>query len=240
MSNSKIEWTDTTWNPTTGCTKVSPGCNYCYAERFSKRLKSMGMEKYKNGFEITLHNDILDLPLHWKNPRFIFVDSMSDLFHEKVPLEFIKQVFSTMHKAKQHRFQILTKRSDRLLKLSNELEWTSNIWLGVSVENNDFIHRINHLRKTNAKIKFVSYEPLIGAITNLDLTNMDWVIVGGESGPGARPMKRIWVEQIRNKCISEDIPFFFKQWGGTMKKRNGRELDGRTWEEMPLDIPITS
>ena len=233
MSNSKIEWTDTTWNPTTGCTKISPGCKYCYAERFSRRLKAMGTEKYKNGFKVTLHDDVVKLPFNWKTPRFVFVDSMSDLFHEDIPLDFIKNVFSTMNKANHHIYQILTKRSERMLELSTELDWPSNIWLGVSVENNDYAYRINHLRKTNAMTKFISFEPLIGPITELDINGIDWVIVGGESGPGARPIIKEWVEQIRDKCTEEDIPFFFKQWGGTIKKRTGRKLDGRTWEEMP-------
>lgn len=233
MSNSKIEWTDTTWNPTTGCTKISPGCKYCYAERFSRRLKAMGTEKYKNGFKVTLHDDVVKLPFNWKTPRFVFVDSMSDLFHEDIPLDFIKNVFSTMNKANHHIYQILTKRSERMLELSTELDWPSNIWLGVSVENNDYTYRINHLRKTNAMTKFISFEPLIGPITELDINGIDWVIVGGESGPGARPIIKEWVEQIRDKCTEEDIPFFFKQWGGTIKKRTGRKLDGRTWEEMP-------
>lgn len=236
MSDSKIEWTDTTWNPTTGCTKISPGCKYCYAERFSSRLKAMGTEKYRNGFKVTLHDDAVLLPFKWKTPRFVFVDSMSDLFHEDIPLDFIKKVFSTMYKANHHIYQILTKRSERMQKLSSELNWPPNIWLGVSVENTDYIYRINHLRKTHAMIKFISFEPLIGPIIELDLSGIDWVIVGGESGPGARPINKVWVEQIRDKCTEEDIPFFFKQWGGTIKKRNGRKLDGRTWEEMPEGV----
>lgn len=233
MADSKIEWTDTTWNPTTGCTKISPGCNFCYAERLSKRLRAMGVQKYANAFEVTLHWDTLELPLHWKRPRFVFVDSMSDLFHPSIPEEFIQQVFSVMREAKQHRFQVLTKRSERLNELSPEIEWTPNIWMGVSVENAEYVHRIQHLRKTDAYMKFLSLEPLLGPIPDLDLNEIDWVIVGGESGPGARPMKEEWVLQIRNRCILAGVPFFFKQWGGTVKKRTGRVLDGKTWDEMP-------
>ncbi|RLC69459.1 MAG: hypothetical protein DRI81_20435 [Chloroflexi bacterium] len=234
MADSKIEWTDTTWNPTTGCTKVSPGCKFCYAERFSKRLKAMGVQKYANAFDVTLHRDTLELPLHWKRPRFVFVDSMSDLFHESVPEEFIQEVFSVMRKASQHRFQVLTKRSERLHNLSSSLEWTPNIWMGVSVENDEYVHRINHLKQTDAYVKFLSLEPLLGPVPSLDLIDIDWVIVGGESGPGARSMKEEWVFQIRDKCVAAGVPFFFKQWGGTVKKRTGRVLDGRTWNEMPV------
>ena len=197
----------------------------------------MGIKKYANGFDVTLHKKTLKLPLHWRRPRFVFVDSMSDLFHELVPEEFIQEVFSVMHKASQHRFQILTKRSERLKNLSSSLEWTSNIWLGVSVENNEYSYRIEHLKQTGAHVKFLSLEPLLGPISSLDLTNIDWVIVGGESGPGARPMKEEWVLEIRDKCVAAGVPFFFKQWGGTVKKRTGRVLDGKTWDEMPVAIP---
>ncbi len=234
LSSSKIEWTDTTWNPTTGCTKISPGCQNCYAERFSKRLRAMGTEKYKNGFHVTTHEDILDLPLKWKNPKFVFVDSMSDLFHEDIPLDFINQVFHTMGKANQHIFQILTKRSERMHDLSGKLNWHKNIWLGVSVENDAFTYRIDHLRRTEANIKFISFEPLIGPIVDLNLRGIDWVIVGGESGSGSRVIKKEWVESIKDICTKEEVPFFFKQWGGINKKKNGRKLNGRIWEEMPL------
>jgi protein gp37 len=234
MTDSKIEWTDTTWNPTTGCTKVSPGCSLCYAERLSKRLRAMGVKKYIDAFEVTLHRDTLELPLHWKQPRFVFVDSMSDLFHESIPDEFIHDVFSVMREAGQHRFQILTKRSERLHELSPELEWTPNIWMGVSVENDEYAYRIQHLRQTGAYVKFLSLEPLLGPVPSLDLTEIDWVIVGGESGPGARPMKEEWVLEIRDRCAAAAVPFFFKQWGGTVKKRTGRVLDGKTWDEMPV------
>lgn len=194
----------------------------------------MGVHKYANAFEVTLHWDTLDLPLKWKRSRFVFVDSMSDLFHESVPYEFIQEVFSVMREARQHRFQILTKRSERLQELSPELEWTPNIWMGVSVENGEYVHRIEHLKQTGAHVKFLSLEPLLGPVPSLDLTEIDWVIVGGESGPGARPMKEEWVLQIRDRCIMAAVPFFFKQWGGAVKKRTGRVLDGKTWDEMPV------
>lgn len=234
MADSRIEWTDTTWNPTTGCTKVSPGCKYCYAERFSKRLNAMGVRKYADIFDVTLHRDTLKLPLHWRRPRFVFVDSMSDLFHESVPEEFIQSVFSIMGQASQHRFQVLTKRSERLCYIASRLEWTPNVWMGVSVENHEFTYRIDHLRQTGARLKFLSLEPLLGAIPNLDLAEIDWVIVGGESGPGARPMNEEWVLEIRDRCVAAGVPFFFKQWGGPAKKRTGRVLGGRTWNEMPV------
>jgi len=233
MANSKIEWTDASWNPTSGCTKVSPGCKFCYAERLSKRLNAMGVKKYANAFEVTLHENVLDLPLQWKRPRLIFVDSMSDLFHELIPEQFIQKVFAVMRKADWHQFQVLTKRSERLLQLSSRIEWTPNIWMGVSVENSDYAYRIEHLRRTSAHLKFLSLEPLLGPLPNLNLIDIDWVIVGGESGPNARPMKREWVLQIRDQCVVAEKPFFFKQWGGPVKKRSGRILDGRTWDEMP-------
>jgi len=237
--NSSIEWTESTWNPITGCTKVSPGCKFCYAERMAKRLKAMGSANYENGFKLTLHEHVLELPLTWKKPQTIFVNSMSDLFHKNVPLEFIQKMFDVMNKAYWHKFQILTKRSERLFELDplftrlGRAGWTDNIWMGVSVENENYTYRINHLRYTNAKVKFLSIEPLIGPIEQLDLTNINWVIVGGESGPGARPMKEEWVIKIRDECKRAKVPFFFKQWGGVNKKKNGRVLKGRTWEEMP-------
>lgn len=231
--NSSIEWTESTWNPITGCTKVSPGCKFCYAERMAKRLKAMGSANYENGFKLTLHEHALELPLSWKKPQTIFVNSMSDLFHKNVPLEFIQKIFDVMNKAYWHKFQILTKRSERLFELDPLLTWTDNIWMGVSVENQDYTYRIDHLRYTNAKVKFLSIEPLVGPIENLDLTNINWVIVGGESGPGSRPMKEEWVITIRDECRKARVPFFFKQWGGVNKKKNGRVLKGRTWEEMP-------
>ena len=231
--NSSIEWTESTWNPITGCTKVSPGCKFCYAERMAKRLKTMGSANYENGFKLTLHEHVLELPLTWKKPQTIFVNSMSDLFHKNVPLEFIQKMFDVMNKAYWHKFQILTKRSERLFELDPLLTWTDNIWMGVSVENENYTYRIDHLRYTNAKVKFLSIEPLIGPIEKPDLTNINWVIVGGESGPGARPMKEDWVIKIRDECRKAKVPFFFKQWGGINKKKTGRFLEGRTWDELP-------
>lgn len=230
---STIEWTESTWNPITGCNKISPGCKFCYAERMAKRLKAMGSENYKNGFKLTLQEHALALPLTWKKPQTIFVNSMSDLFHKDVPVSFVKKTFEVMNKADWHRFQVLTKRSDTLLKLSPELSWTENIWMGVSVENQDYTFRVDDLRQTNAHIKFLSIEPLIGRINDLDLTNIDWVIVGGESGPGARPIEEEWVVRIKDICKEAKVPFFFKQWGGVNKKKNGRTLKGKIWSEMP-------
>lgn len=232
-NNSKIEWTESTWNPITGCTKISPGCKHCYAERMSIRLKAMGQPNYVNGFRLTLHEQVLEMPLRWKRPQTIFVNSMSDLFHKGVPFEFVSKIFDVMVRASHHRFQVLTKRSNRLLELSPKLTWPSNVWMGVSVENSDYLFRIEHLRQTDAKIKFVSFEPLLGPIHDLDLEGIDWVIVGGESGPKARPLDPEWVREIRNHCLSAEVPFFFKQWGGVIKKRTGRVLDGRTWDQMP-------
>lgn len=231
---STIEWTESTWNPITGCTKVSPGCKFCYAERMAKRLKAMGSANYANGFKLSLHEHALELPLSWKKPQTIFVNSMSDLFHKNVPFEFVQKMFEVMNKASWHRFQILTKRSERLAELSNKLNWTENIWMGVSVENEDYTYRIDDLRKTEAFVKFLSIEPLIGPIEKMDLTRIDWVIVGGESGPGARPLKEEWVVTIRDNCIQSGVPFFFKQWGGVNKKKAGRIIQGKTWSEMPL------
>ena len=230
---SQIEWTEATWNPVTGCKKISPGCKHCYAERLSKRLKAMGQANYKNGFKLTLQPQMLELPLKWKKPQTIFVNSMSDLFHTDVPLDYIQQVFDVMKRAHWHRFQVLTKRSDRLAELSSELEWTPNIWMGVSVESQKYVHRIDDLRKTGAEVKFLSLEPLLGPLTNLDLMEIDWAIVGGESGYGARPIKEDWVLEIRRQCKDYNVPFFFKQWGGFNKKKTGRLLEGRTYDEMP-------
>ncbi|MCL5998526.1 MAG: phage Gp37/Gp68 family protein [Chloroflexi bacterium] len=237
-TKSAIEWTESTWNPLTGCTKISPGCQHCYAERMALRLKAMGQPNYANGFKLTLHEQVLELPLQWKKPQTIFVNSMSDLFHKDVPLDFIKKVFDVMRRAHWHRFQVLTKRSERLAELSSDLPWASNIWMGVSVENERYAFRIDHLRETGAQVKFLSLEPLLGPLNHLDLDHINWVIVGGESGPGARPLERSWVVDIRDQCKSAGVPFFFKQWGGANKKRAGRELDGRTWDEMP-EIPVT-
>jgi len=232
-TKSTIEWTEATWNPVTGCNKISPGCKHCYAERLSKRLKAMGQANYRNGFKLTLQPRMLELPLKWKKPQTIFVNSMSDLFHKDVPLDYIQQVFDVMKRAHWHRFQVLTKRADRLAELSSELEWASNIWMGVSVENQKYTPRIDDLRKTGAKTKFLSLEPLLGPLKNLDLSEIDWVIVGGESGYGARPMLLNWVTSIREQCQRAGVAFFFKQWGGFNKKKTGRMLEGKTWDEMP-------
>ena len=234
--DSSIEWTDITWNPVTGCSKISPGCKHCYAERMSIRLQAMGQKKYINGFKVTLHEQALDAPLKWKDPRVIFVNSMSDLFHEEVSEEFIKRVFGVMSQAHWHTFQILTKRSQRLKDLSSALPWKPNMWMGVSVETEEYSFRIDDLRDTKAGIKFLSLEPLLGPLLSLDLKEIDWAIVGGESGPGARAMKKAWVVSIQKQCIRQGVPFFFKQWGGVNKKKAGRLLDGRTWDEMPFTM----
>jgi len=232
-TGSSIEWTESTWNPLTGCTKISPGCKHCYAERMAKRLKAMSQPNYVNGFKLTTHEDALELPLRWKKPQTIFVNSMSDLFHEDVPDTFILAAFDVMRRASWHRFQVLTKRSERLTEISPHLPWVANIWMGVSVENADYTFRIDHLRQTGAHTKFLSLEPLLGSLPDLDLSGIDWAIVGGESGPGARPMDREWVIDIQHQCQQANVPFFFKQWGGVQKKKAGRKLEGRTWDEMP-------
>lgn len=234
-SNSSIEWTEATWNPVTGCNKVSPGCKFCYAERMSDRLQKMGNPKYVNGFELTIQEKALDIPLKWKKPQTIFVNSMSDLFHTGVDEPYIQAVFDVMRRAFWHRFQVLTKRSERLAGVSPRIDWPPNVWMGVSVEREDYTYRIDHLRQTGARIKFLSLEPLLGPLPNLDLSGIDWTIVGGESGPGSRPIKEEWVIDIRNQCSRDDVPFFFKQWGGTNKKRSGRILQGKTWDGMPTD-----
>ncbi|HUT28392.1 MAG TPA: phage Gp37/Gp68 family protein [Sedimentisphaerales bacterium] len=231
---SKIEWTESTWNPVTGCTKISIGCRHCYAERFALRLQAAGSRNYANGFQVTLHPHVLKMPLRWRQPRTIFVNSMSDLFHRGVDSDFIRKVFAVMVEASHHRFQVLTKRSYRLLQLSAELPWPQNVWMGVTVENADYAFRIDHLRQTPAAIKFISFEPLLGPVPNVDLEGIDWVIVGGESGPGARPMQAEWATDIRDQCLAAGVPFFFKQWGGINKKKNGRTLDGRVWNQTPL------
>jgi len=232
-THSSIEWTESTWNPLTGCTKISPGCKHCYAERMALRLKAMGQPNYRNGFQVTLHEHALELPLSWKKPQMIFVNSMSDLFHQDVPIEFIQRVFDVMHQASWHTFQVLTKRSKRLRELDSKTNWSSNVWMGVSVENEKYALRIDDLRQTRACTRFLSLEPLLGPLPNLDLHGINWVIVGGESGPGARPIEEEWVIDIKNQCRKAHIPFFFKQWGGFNKKRAGRTLQGRTWDEMP-------
>ncbi len=233
MAQSSIEWTEMTWNPTTGCTKVSQGCKFCYAEVMSKRLQAMGVEKYKDNFEVRTHPEALKIPYTWKQSKVVFVNSMSDLFHQEVPLSFIKQVFEVMNDNPQHVFQVLTKRAERLLELHTELKWTHNIWMGVSVENEAVAERIDYLRDTNARVKFLSLEPLLGPLNHLNLTNIDWVIVGGESGHRPRPMDADWVLDIQEQCNKAKVAFFFKQWGGKNKKANGRLLNGRTYDEMP-------
>ena len=230
---STIEWTESTWNPVTGCTKISPGCKNCYAERMALRLHAMGQPNYRNGFDVTTHEHALNLPLRRKKPQTIFVNSMSDLFHEAVPTDFIKKVFEVMVRARQHRFQILTKRSNRLRDLSAELPWSDNIWAGVSVENRNCVYRLDDLRGIPAAVRFVSMEPLLGSLGCLNLNQIDWVIVGGESGPRARPVDGDWVREIRDQCETAEVPFFFKQWGGTRKKKSGRELDGKIYDGVP-------
>lgn len=232
--NSSIEWTEATWNPVTGCTKISPGCKHCYAERMAKRLKAMGQRRYRNGFDVTLQDDVVELPLRWKKPRVIFVNSMSDMFHKEVPLEFIRRCFDVMEQASQHTFQVLTKRPERAAELAHELPWPGNVWMGTSVENADYTWRIDELRRIDAAIQFLSIEPLLGPIPDLLLDGIHWVIVGGESGPGARPMEEEWVLEIRDQCVEARVPFFFKQWGGVNKKRTGRRLRGQIWEQLPV------
>jgi protein gp37 len=232
-AKSSIEWTESTWNPVTGCTKVSSGCQHCYAERMAWRLQAMGNPNYAAGFDVALHQHMLDLPLRWRTPQRIFVNSMSDLFHERVPTGFILQVFGVMRQAHWHNYQVLTKRPERVLELDDLLPWADHIWMGTSVETQDYVLRIDQLRETSAHVKFLSLEPLLGPLDNLDLRGVDWAIVGGESGPGARPMELGWVRSIRDQCAASDTAFFFKQWGGRNKKKAGRHLDGRTWEEMP-------
>jgi protein gp37 len=230
---SNIEWTDVTWNPVTGCTKVSQGCKHCYAERMAKRLKAMGAARYRRGFRVTLHEDLIELPSSWRKPRTVFVNSMSDLFQEDVPLEFIRRVFGTMQACGQHTFQVLTKRSDRLVELSRALPWPPNVWMGVSVEDSRVVHRVRDLARVPAAVRFLSCEPLIGPLDDLPLTGIHWVIVGGESGPRARPMNAEWVESILSQCRRVDVLFFFKQWGGIRKDMTGRLLHGQTYDDMP-------
>lgn len=233
MATTNISWTNKSWNAVTGCSEISPGCKNCYAKRLAKRLNKMGQKKYRNVFQVTCHEYVLDEPLSWKKPCMIFVNSMADLFHEDVPEDFIKKVFEIMNKANWHTFQFLTKRPDRLVELSSKLRWTSNIWAGVTVENADYLSRIELLREVPARIKFVSFEPLLGSVADANLTGVDWVIVGGESGPGARPMAEEWVIEIQAMCAKASIPFFFKQWGGVRKKENGDLLRGQICQEYP-------
>lgn len=230
---STIEWTEATWNPVTGCTKISPGCKHCYAERMAHRLQAMGNPNYENAFALTLQPQMLELPLSWKKPKTIFVNSMSDLFHKDVPTSYIREVFEVMNTAHWHRYQVLTKRADRLRQIGNKLHWSENIWMGVSVESKHYYQRVRDLAGTGARIKFLSLEPLLGPLPRIPLKGIDWVIVGGESGPRARPMAREWVLEIKRQCQEKGVAFFFKQWGGVNKKRTGRTLEGRTWDEMP-------
>lgn len=233
-TQSKIEWTEMTWNPVTGCTKISAGCKHCYAERMAKRLQAMGQPRYKDGFAVRMHEDLIDLPLKWKLPRMIFVNSMSDLFHESVPMSFIERIFETMEKCPQHTFQILTKRSARLREVAHQLSWPKNVWMGVSVEDERVSYRIDDLQTVPAQVRFLSCEPLIGPLDALPLDGIHWVIVGGESGPGARKMNSSWVNSIAEQCRMRNVPFFFKQWGGVRKDLTGRELHGKTYDEMPM------
>lgn len=237
-----IEWTEVTWNPVTGCDRVSVGCDNCYALTMAKRLKAMGSSKYQTdgdprtsgpGFGVKVHESSLNDPLRWKTPKTVFVNSMSDLFHAKVPLNFIEKVLDVMRKTPQHTYQVLTKRSLRLKRLSETLSWPDNCWIGVSVENSDALYRVDHLRHISAPVKFLSCEPLIGPLDELELDGIDWVIVGGESGPGYRPIDIDWVRKIRDQCTSQEVPFFFKQWGGIRPKEHGRYLDGVLWDELP-------
>ncbi len=231
--NSKIEWTEATWNPVTGCSKISDGCKNCYAERLALRLRVMGSARYRNGFDITLHPDLLEMPKRWRRPRVVFVNSMSDLFHDHVPVEFIQRVFDTMQSCPQHTFQVLTKRTARLRAMADKLPWPKNVWMGVSVENAAVMHRVDDLRAVPAAVRFLSCEPLLGPMQNLRLESIHWVIVGGESGPHARPMDKAWVMEILRQCRQAGVPFFFKQWGGVRKDLTGRKLNGRTYDEMP-------
>ncbi|MFI6678723.1 DUF5131 family protein [Kribbella sp. NPDC050470] len=239
---SSIEWTEATWNPSTGCDRISAGCDHCYALTLAKRLKAMGSEKYQNdgdprtsgpGFGLTVHPDSLDVPRRWRQPRLVFVNSMSDLFHARVPLDFVQQVVQTMKDTPQHTYQVLTKRARRLRLLSDRIEWPANVWVGTSVESADQLHRVDDLRQVRSAVRFLSLEPLLGPLPDLDLSGIGWVIVGGESGPNARPIGADWVQDIRDQCLEQDVPFFFKQWGGRTPKAGGRELDGRTWDGMP-------
>lgn len=237
MAKSKIEWTESTWNPVTGCTKLSDGCANCYAYTMTNRLHQMGNHKYRNGFQVTLHESCLMDPVSWKRPLVIFVNSMSDLFHEDVPMDYIRAVFSVMNQAHWHTFQVLTKRAERLAELSPDLIWSDNIWQGVTVENEKYKARIDYLRKVPAAVRFVSFEPLLGDVGPVNLDDIDWAIVGGESGFNCRPMELDWVLNIKRQCDKQNTLFYFKQWGGVQKKKNGRELLGRTWDDMP---PLTS
>ncbi|MGI8976411.1 MAG: DUF5131 family protein [Thermomicrobiales bacterium] len=239
-TNSSIEWTEATWNPLTGCTKVSAGCKHCYAERMAKRLKAMGSPNYQNGFKLTLQPQMLNVPYTWRKPRKVFVNSMSDLMHPEVPDEYIVKVFEVMNDNLQHRFQLLTKRPERLASIEHLVTWTANIWMGVTVENDRFLSRVDLLRDCGAEVKFLSLEPLLGPLSDLALNEIDWAIVGGESGPKARPMEAWWATELRDKCVESSVPFFFKQWGGVQKHRHGRLLEGREWNQIPGEVEVVS
>ncbi|MGB3687085.1 MAG: phage Gp37/Gp68 family protein [Ornithinimicrobium sp.] len=248
-TNSTIEWTEVTWNPVTGCDRVAAGCDNCYALALAKRLQAMGSEKYQNdgdprtsgpGFGVTIHPRALAQPLKWRAPKTVFVNSMSDLFHGKVPVSFIQDVFDVMEQTPQHTYQALTKRAHRMNRIADKLRWPDNLWMGVSVESEDVVDRIDHLRETPAATRFLSCEPLLSPLPRLELGDIDWVIVGGESGKNARPMEAEWAREIRDQCLDAEIAFFFKQWGGIRPKSNGRELDGRTWDQYPTRLTAVS
>jgi len=236
MSNARgIGWAEESWNPTTGCTKISPGCAHCWAERMAWRLQGMGQKRYVSGFRVTTHADLLEKPLHWAKPRLVYVSFMGDLFHDEVPDEFIERVFDVMVRSPQHRFHLLTKRAERLAAMSSRLPWSAKVWAGVTMEDAAHRGRADWLRQTGAAVKYLVLEPLLGPVDAIDLSGIDWVILGGESGPGARPMHIDWVRSVRDQCLDAGVPFYFKQWGGVRRKETGRELDGRLWSERPQD-----
>jgi protein gp37 len=240
VQQSAIEWTEATWNPVTGCDQVSPGCAHCYAKTFAERWRGIPGHHYEQGFALRLWPERLEQPLAWRRPRRIFVNSMSDLFHEQIPDDYVAEVFSIMARAPQHTFQVLTKRHERLAQLAPQLPWPANVWMGVSIENRRFVHRADYLRTVPAAVRFISAEPLLGPLEGLGLDGIDWLIAGGESGPRNRPVRREWLRELRDRCLAEDVSFFFKQWGGRTPKAGGRELDGRTWDEMPPAAQLTA
>jgi len=236
--NSTIEWTDATWNPVTGCSKVSPGCAHCYAETFAERFRGVAGHPYEQGFDLRLWPERLSIPLLWSKPRRIFVNSMSDIFHEDIPEEYVAQIFDVMAQASWHQFQVLTKRHDRMAELAPRLPWPDNVWMGVTIENNRWVERADRLRSVPAAVRFISAEPLLGPLPDLDLTDIDWLIAGGESGPIRRPPKVEWFRELRDRCVAQGVAYFFKQWGGRYPKEGGRDLDGRTWDEFPEPVPV--
>ncbi len=231
---SAIEWTEASWNPTTGCDKVSPGCAHCYAETFAERFRGVPGHPYQQGFDLRIWSERLEVPIKWRRPRLIFVNSMSDLFHESIPDDFIREVFGVMRRADWHTFQVLTKRHERLVEIAPSLDWAPNVWMGVTIENRRFVHRADSLRTVPAAVRFISAEPLLGPLEGLDLEGIHWLIAGGESGPRHRPVRGEWIRELRDRCVDEHVRFFFKQWGGRRPKSNGRELDDRTWDEFPV------